>query len=225
MPDIQIMPSILAADMGNLEAACRLSESAGSDGIHIDIMDGHFVPNLSMGPATVQMVNKAVKIQLSVHLMIMRPDRYADAFIQAGADTLLIHIEAPCNVPETLWHIRNAGIRCGITLNPETPARTVRDLVAGGSVDEVLCMTVHPGFGGQSFIHQVLPKIAEIRAMNPSLDLSVDGGLDFDTCVQCAEHGANIFLIGTGLFKQPDMAAEIARIRTETANVYGRIKA
>ena len=212
-----IMPSILAADMGRLAEDCIRAVEAGSDGLHIDVMDGHFVPNISMGPAIAAMVNDVVDCHISTHLMISHPSQYAEQFIEAGADTLLIHIESDGDIPGCLKLIRDAGIRCGITLNPDTDATVVEGLIKEGAVDEVLCMTVFPGFGGQAFIDSVLPKIRRLREWAPSLDISVDGGIGQATAVLSAEQGANILLAGTSLFKAPDMAAAIQEMRDATA--------
>jgi len=188
--------------------------------LHLDIMDGHLVPNLSFGPAVVEMAKKAVSIPLSVHLMLTRPDQYVVRFIDAGADFLLIHVEAECNVPETLDRIRELGVRPGITLNPETPAQMVFPVL--DKVDEVLCMTVHPGYGGQAFIADVLPKVRTIRDYATGkgmedLTIMVDGGIDPDTAAICASHGANAFVAGTSLYRAADMAAEIALLRDRAA--------
>lgn len=211
MPRIQIFPSLLAADMGRLEEACIRAEAAGVDGLHVDIMDGHFVRNLSMGPDVVRMARRVGKLPLSVHLMVTNPDVFAGPFIEAGADTVLIHIEAPCEPLPVLKSIRQAGARAGITLNPETPAEAVFDVL--GEVDEVLCMSVHPGFGGQAFIPQVLPKIAALRRRAPEVDISVDGGLTEDTIAESAARGANIFLVGTTLFEAEDMGQLVGDLR------------
>ncbi|MFH0953654.1 MAG: ribulose-phosphate 3-epimerase [Verrucomicrobiota bacterium] len=211
MPRIQIFPSLLAADMGRLEEACMRAEAAGVDGLHVDVMDGHFVRNLSMGPEVVRMARRCVKVPLSVHLMVARPDVYAEPFLEAGADTVLIHVEAPCEPRPVLKSIRRWGARAGIVLNPETPAESVFDLL--GEVDEVLCMTVHPGFGGQAFIPEVLPKIAALRRRMPELDISADGGLNDETVLDAAVQGANIFHIGTALFDADDMGLSIGRMR------------
>lgn len=212
-----ILPSLLAADVGNLEAAARRAEASGADGLHLDIMDGLFVPNLSMGPAVVAMANRVVRMPLSVHLMLVHPDRYVDRFAEAGADSLMIHIEASCDVPATLAAIRAAGMRPGITVNPGTPAERIHDVL--DLVDEVLCMTVEPGYGGQSFMQDVLPKIRTIRDETrrrgrPDMDILVDGGIDQNTAPRCAAAGANAFVAGTALFPQRDMGEHIARMRT-----------
>jgi len=216
---VRILPSLLAADFGNLEAGARLAEAAGGDALHIDVMDGVFAPNISLGPDVVAMARRAVALPLSVHLMILRPDRYVHTFVEAGAGELLIHIESECDVARTLDRIRELGARPGITLNPATPAETVFPVMA--KVDEVLCMTVRPGHGGQAFMAEVLPKIRAVRRHadslgRPDLNVMVDGGINAITAAQCAASGADTFVAGTFLYRAADMRATVSRLR-ETA--------
>ena len=175
-------------------------------------MDGHFVPNLTMGPDILRAVREAVpQAYLNVHLMVMRPDLYAPKFIEAGADTVLIHAEAPCDLRATLAAIRAAGKRAGLTLNPETPVAALQG--CEDLLDEVLIMTVHPGFGGQAFIEAGVPKIAEVARRLPAVDISVDGGINAETGARCAAAGANVLLAGSFLFKAADMRDAIAGMR------------
>jgi len=212
---VKILPSLLGADFGNLQAESRRVETAGGDAVHLDIMDGHFVPNLSMGPDVVRMVKKTVLIPLNVHLMLENPEAFAETFMDAGASTVLIHIEVKSDVRSVLASIRKRGIRAGITLNPGTPAEAVFPVL--DLVDEILFMTVQPGYGGQPFRPDVLPKIQTLRrriaAAGEDKDIMVDGGINRDTIAACASHGANCFVAGVALFRAADMAAEIKLMR------------
>jgi len=211
MQKIEIFPSILACDMGHLADECRRSVEAGSDGLHVDIMDGIFVPNISMGFDIIRVVDRIVDIPLSVHLMIVKPDPYVEKCVELGADTVLIHIESEGDIRGALRKIRAKGARAGITINPETPASAIDGVL--DEIDEILIMSVHPGFGGQSFIAEVLNKVKILRRQLPGMDISIDGGIDTETAGRSAACGANIFLAGSSLYRAKDMAAEIRAMR------------
>ena len=206
-----ILPSILAADQGRLADEIRRAEAAGADELHVDVMDGAFVPNLSFGPAVVSMAARVSPLPRDVHLMLAHPERFLDAFAEAGASAIQIHAEASCDVGAALRRIRALGCRAGLVLNPETDAAAaLRHLDA---VDEVLCMTVYPGFGGQRFMPGPLETVRRLRAAAPSLRIMVDGGIDRNTLPLAAAAGADAFVAGSALFHAADMAAEIALFR------------
>lgn len=210
--------------MGHLADELRRVEDAGADEIHLDVMDGNFVPNISLGPAIVELARKHLTIPLNVHLMLDHPDQYLNTFIDAGATTLLIHIESECDVAESLVRIRELGAKPGITLNPGTSPRMLAPVIS--LVDEVLCMTVRPGYGGQAFMPEVLPSVAAVRRMadaagNESMELMVDGGINMETAVACATHGANAFVAGTFLFRSDNMAAMIESMRCAVRDAFG----
>jgi ribulose-phosphate 3-epimerase len=211
-----IAPSILAADFGKFAQEAKRAEKGGADWLHLDIMDGHFVPNISFGPGVTAALKKSTSLPLDVHLMITHPQKYIDAFIKAGANSISVHIESDHDVNETLGRIKRAGLGAGLAINPETPLEKLK-IVDWGLVNLVLCMTVHPGFGGQEFIEEVLPKIKELvcwrNSENLSFDIEVDGGINNKTAKLSAEAGANIMVVGTSLFSQRDMSRAIQDMR------------
>ena len=183
-------------------------------------MDGVFVPNISFGPEAVKVSAAAVSIPQNVHLMITKPQNYIQIFADAGSDTIQIHVESQCDVKETLAAIRKAGKRSAITINPETPAESIFQYLEDRLVDEVLVMSVHPGFGGQSYIAEVESKVAQIRKRADWVDIAIDGGIDDKTVGRAAAVGCNLFVAGSYLFKQDDMAAAIAGLRTQATEAY-----
>ena len=210
-----IAPSLLAADFSRIGDEARRAEAAGADWMHLDVMDGHFVDNISFGPAVVETVDKAVGLFLDVHLMISRPDHYLPRFLEAGADLVTVHVEADHDVADTLRRIRDAGRLAGLALNPATPLTAAEPYL--GEIDLLLCMTVVPGFGGQAFMPEVLGKIRAAAAIRETKGLDfhveVDGGIDAATAARCFDAGANIMVAGSSTFRAPDMAHAIAAIR------------
>jgi len=214
-----IAPSILSADFGRLAEEIRAVEQAGADWIHVDVMDGHFVPNLTIGPAVIKAARAATRLPLDVHLMIESPDTFIDSYAEAGADWIAVHVEACPHLHRTVAHVREAGARAGVVLNPATPAAAIEPIL--GDVDQVVVMTVNPGFGGQKFIESVLPKISQIRRWiderGLAVELEVDGGVGPGTIGRVARAGANAFVAGSAIFGKPDYAATIAELRKEAA--------
>jgi ribulose-phosphate 3-epimerase len=212
---IEILPSLLAADFGRLAEEIQRAEASGSEALHLDIMDAHFVPNLSFGPDVVALAKRvAPNFYRNVHLMMSRPDLYLEVFAAAGAQTIQIHVEADCNLHTELKRIRSMGLKNAIVLNPETPVERLMPYL--GEVDEVLVMTVHPGYGGQKFIADCMSKVAFLRERCPELDIMVDGGINGETAIVAAEAGANQFVAGSYLFKQADMKAAVDSMRATT---------
>lgn len=207
-----ILPSLLAADFGRLGDEIVRAESSGAEALHLDIMDAHFVPNLSFGPDVVALARRvAPNFYRNVHLMMSRPDLYLEPFAKAGAQTIQIHVEADCDIHRELRRIREMGLRNALVFNPETPFERIVPYL--GEVDEMLAMTVHPGYGGQSFIAECLPKISALRGACPYLDIMVDGGINAETAVLAAKAGANMFVAGSYLFRQADMKVAVEGMR------------
>jgi ribulose-phosphate 3-epimerase len=202
---VRLAPSILAADFARLGEQVTEAVKAGADRIHIDVMDGHFVPNITMGPVVVQWLRPVTRIPLEVHLMIEEPIRFLDAFAEAGADSLLVHQEGAANLHRTVQHIRSLGKRAGVVINPATPAAVLEEILP--DVDLVLVMTVNPGFGGQQFIRGTLPKLRRVRQMieqlRPGCELEVDGGIDAQTAPLAVEAGAEVLVAGSAIFQFP----------------------
>jgi ribulose-phosphate 3-epimerase len=207
---VKLAPSILAADFARLGEQVREAERAGADRIHVDVMDGHFVPNITMGPVVVKALRPVTRLPLEVHLMIEDPDFYLEAFAEAGADTLLVHVENAVHLHRTVQHVKHLGKRAGVVLNPATPAVMLEEILP--DVDEVLVMTVNPGFGGQEFIENMLGKLRRVRAMidqvKPAVELEVDGGIEPDTAPRAVQAGARVLVAGTAIFRAPGGVAE-----------------
>jgi ribulose-phosphate 3-epimerase len=214
-----VAPSILSADFARLAEEVRAVEKAGADWLHVDVMDGRFVPNITIGPPVVKALRKVTRLPLDVHLMIVEPERYVDAFAEAGADTITVHVEACTHLHRTLCHIRSLGKRAGVTLNPSTDEDSLRYVL--DVADQVLVMSVNPGFGGQSFIRSQLGKIARIKKMiderKLSVDIEVDGGITKDTAPEVLAAGARILVAGNAVFNNGDYAAAIAALRGDKA--------
>ena len=204
----EILPSLLAADYAILGDEIRRAEASGAQALHLDIMDPHFVPNLSFGPDVVALARRiAPGFYRNVHLMMSRPDLYLEKFSAAGAQTIQIHVEADCDLHVELRRIRALGCRAAIVLNPETPVERLAPYL--GEIDEALVMTVHPGYGGQKFIAECLPKVTWLRERLPETDIMIDGGGNAETIPASARAGANQFVAGSYLFRQPDMKAAV----------------
>jgi ribulose-phosphate 3-epimerase len=213
---IKVAPSILSADFAKLGEEIRDVEAGGADYIHVDVMDGHFVPNITIGPLIVNAVRPVTDLPLDVHLMIENPDQYIPLFTEAGADIISVHVETCPHLHRTVHMIKDAGVKAGVVLNPATPVESVRHIIQ--DVDLVLLMTVNPGFGGQTFIHEVLPKIREVREMVDKLDkdieIEVDGGVNAETAELCIEAGADVLVAGSAVYGKTDRQKAIESIRS-----------
>ncbi|MED1918207.1 ribulose-phosphate 3-epimerase [Brevibacillus sp. NPDC058079] len=213
---VKIAPSILSADFARLGEEILDVEKGGADWIHVDVMDGHFVPNITIGPLIVEAIRPVTKLPLDVHLMIEDPDRYIPQFAKSGADWITVHQEACRHLHRTLYLIKEQGVKAGVVLNPATPISTIEPVLA--DLDMVLLMTVNPGFGGQKFIHSVVPKVAQLRQMLNErglghVEIEIDGGVNAQTARLCEEAGATVLVAGSAVFNQADRGQAIAAIR------------
>ncbi len=219
---ILMAPSLLSADFAALGASIRVVEDAGADLLHVDVMDGHFVPNITIGPPVVKAVKRVTGLPLDVHLMIERPDDYLEAFVEAGASLVSVHVEVLAHLHRTLHRIKALGARAGVVLNPATPVSAIEEVV--GDLDFVLVMSVNPGFGGQRFIARSVEKIRAIRQMldaagRDDVAIEVDGGIDATTAPLVVAAGASMLVAGNAIFAQPDPPAAMARIRAAALGV------
>ncbi|KIY21641.1 MULTISPECIES: ribulose-phosphate 3-epimerase [Mesobacillus] len=212
---VKIAPSILSADFSRLGEEIKDVERGGADYIHVDVMDGHFVPNITIGPLLVEAIRPVTKLPLDVHLMIENPDQYIKAFANAGADYITVHVEACRHLHRTIQLIKSTGAKAGVVLNPATPVENLRHIIE--DVDMVLLMSVNPGFGGQKFLTSVLPKIREVKKLadlyHPELEIEVDGGVNEETAKLVVEAGANVLVAGSAVFNNKDREAAIASLR------------
>lgn len=212
---IKIAPSILSADFSKLGEEIKEVERAGADYIHVDVMDGHFVPNITIGPLITEAIRPITNLPLDVHLMIENPDTYIPAFVEAGASIITVHQEACPHLHRTIQLIKAEGIKAGVVINPATSVETIKEVLP--IVDMVLVMTVNPGFGGQSFIHEALPKIAKLdkwrKKHHYSYEIEIDGGVNVETAKLCTDNGADVLVAGSAIFNQPNREQAIKAIR------------
>ncbi|MGG3466625.1 ribulose-phosphate 3-epimerase [Neobacillus pocheonensis] len=212
---VKIAPSILSADFSKLGEEILAVEKGGADYIHVDVMDGHFVPNITIGPLIVEAIRPITQLPLDVHLMIENPDQYIEAFAKAGADYITVHVEACRHLHRTIQNIKSFGVKAGVVLNPATPVETIQHII--GDIDMVLLMSVNPGFGGQKFIPEVLPKIRKVKEMAEqkglNIEIEIDGGVNPETAKQCMEAGANVLVAGSAIYNEEDYGKAISLIR------------
>ena len=210
-----IAPSILSADFSRLGEEIKAIEKGNADWVHIDVMDGHFVPNITIGPPVVASIRKITKLPLDVHLMIQDPDKYIEKFAKAGADIISVHVEASTHLHRSIQFIKDQGCKAGVSLNPATSLATLDHILS--EVDMVIIMTVNPGFGGQEFIPSVLPKIKRLREKinekGIDVDIEVDGGINLNTISKAAQAGGNIFVAGNAVFTTPDYGKTIGELK------------
>ncbi len=212
---IKIAPSILSANFANLEQQIKLVEKGGADWIHLDIMDGHFVPNITFGPMVVKTISNITNLPLDAHLMIQNPDKYLEDFQKAGTNRLTVHVEACIHLHRTIQHIKELGMKAGVSLNPATPISTVKEILL--IVDQVLVMTVNPGFGGQEFIQSTLKKVNDISQLivntKKKIELEVDGGVDESNAAALAKAGATVLVAGYSIFSKRNISQAVKNIR------------
>ncbi|MFC0301467.1 ribulose-phosphate 3-epimerase [Virgibacillus soli] len=217
---IKIAPSILSADFAELGKEIKDVEAGGADYIHVDVMDGHFVPNITIGPLIVEAIKPITNLPLDVHLMIENPDRYIEMFANAGADIITVHQEACTHLHRTIQLIKSSGVKAGVTINPATPVDMIREIIH--EVDLVLIMTVNPGFGGQSFIKEMLSKIKQVATWRKerglAFEIEVDGGVNQETATLCVEAGADVLVAGSAIYNKTNRKEAIQTIR-QAANV------
>jgi ribulose-phosphate 3-epimerase len=219
---VKLAPSILSADFAHLGKQVGEAEQGGADRIHVDVMDGHFVPNISMGAPIVESLRRVTRLPLETHLMISDPDFFLDEFIEAGSDSFLVHWEGNNNLHRTVQRVKALGKRVGVVINPATPAAALEEILQ--DVDQVLVMTVNPGFGHQHFIHTTLPKIRRVRRMigeiKPGCDLEVDGGIDATTAPLVVDAGANVLVAGSAIFSEGEgVIAAMKRLRAAVGKI------